>query len=365
MANAQVSRAARLAAPLGRRVKSLITGVGREAPAGGADQAAVTRTLERAYEELLGRPPDPGGLAFYTAVAAEAGIGEAVLQLARSQEHVHHVVDTHNPLPDIRPGRPDRYTMLRADDDVLVEVFHAAGDDDFDWLLQRILDHGYYERPASWSLDMDDDKRMMAAIIAGLGGERVLEIGCSSGLILQLLQERGRAVTGVEISRQARDRASEPVRDAIRIGDFLDEDLIAGGFDVVYGLDVFEHVRPADVPRYFDRVARILRPGGLLLANIPAYGDDPVFGAAYPMWFAEWREDFAACRPFRHLEVDRSGFPALGHLVWAGWDWWEREVGRHGFRRDPARERAIHDRFGDDLALRPGRRSLFVFEKTG
>lgn len=344
--------------------RSLYRSVNRGRPTTDPDlDPAAHPIIERAYRELLGRPADPAGLAHYSRLAEEVGVGEVLLQLARSSEHVHHVVEQHCPLPDIRAGRPHCYRTLQADDGRQIEVFEVSDERDVDWVLGQILDRGYYERPASWSQEMNEDKRTMAEIIAGLGGGRILEIGCSTGLILDLLREQGLDVAGVELSRRAAEAAPPAMRDRIHVGDFLDGDL-AGDLDVVYGLDVFEHVHPRQLPAWFARASSLLRPGGLLFANIPAFGPDPVFGEVFPMWFPEWRDDAAAGRPFRHLEVDRSGFPAMGHLVWATWEWWTAAIEEHGFRRDHGREHRIQAQFRNRLEDTPGRLSLFVFEKA-
>ena len=49
----------------------------------------------------------------------------------------------------------------------------------------------------------------------------------------------------------------------------LDEDPLAGGetADVVFALDILEHLR--DHERVMGRVAAALRPGGVLVANVP------------------------------------------------------------------------------------------------
>lgn len=366
-----VETARRLAGRVGRRLAALGQRPATPSAGPGPDHEGTAGFIETAYRELLGREADPSGLAHYLSVARERGLGPVVLSLATSSEHLAHVVSTTCPLPDIRRERPDRYVKVAADDGREVELFLAESVADFDWLLAKIIEHGYYERPASWSLDADADKVNMADLVASLATVsaqgargRVLEIGCSNGLVLSLLAERGLDVAGVDISRSSVERAPASVRDRIVLGELPTAD-VGDAFDLVFGLDVFEHLHPRHLGAYLARAHGLLVPGGRLLANIPAFGDDPMFGEVFPMWFGPWRDDAAAGRPFRHIEVDPSGFPCMGHLIWAAWDWWVDTIEARGFRRLPAVEAEAHRRFDGRLASSPARLAFFVFEKAG
>ena len=324
--------------------------------------------LEQAYAELLGRPPDPDGRATYLQAMARGAMtrGDVALDLAASAEHREHAARNRGvrvfgspSLPDLTGERADRYELGV---DLLgreLLAFNVGDPSDFDWLERRIRETGYYDHDGVWTLDIDLDKRVMAELIASLQPGSVLELGCSSGAVLAGLAERGIDVTGVDVSEHARAQALPTVRDRIVLGDLLTLDL-PGGHDVVVGLDVFEHLNPNRLPEYLDTLASLVRDGGWCVANIPAFGDDPVFGTV----FDDYLEDPGSPRLFTRVHVDDRGYPLHGHLIWATWHWWVDRFEEAGFERRQNVERAIQERYGDHWqAVSPARRPTFVFRK--
>jgi SAM-dependent methyltransferase len=244
-------------------------------------------------------------------------------------------------------------------------AFHARTPQDFDWLEAMIHRHGYYEHEGVWSLELSADKRAMAEIMAAFHPRRALELGCATGPVLHYLGGLGVHAEGVEVSRMAVERAFPDVRDRIHRGDLLALSL-DGEFDLVFGLDVFEHLNPNRLPDYLARLARLLRAGGYLYAALPAFGDDPVFGLAFPLYLRDWYQDVFLGRNFRVLHADGRGYPLNGHLVWADSRWWVQQFERAGFRRDEEIERAVHrryDRFFDGYA--PVRKAFYVLACDG
>jgi SAM-dependent methyltransferase len=231
---------------------------------------------------------------------------------------------------------------------------------DFDWLESAIIDDGYYERVTVWSLEPDDDKRSMGELIASLEPRRALEIGCSSGAVMSVLARRGVHADGVEISRTAYDRAAPDARAHIHVGDLLDLEL-PSDYDLVFGLDVFEHLSHNRLARYCEALRARVQTGGLLFANIPAFGHDEVFGEVFPVYVAQWRDEIAANRPFRVLHCDDDGYPMNGHLIWAHANWWVEQFEAVGFARQQSVERELHERYADHFRVAPARRSFYVF----
>jgi len=105
---------------------------------------------------------------------------------------------------------------------------------------------------------------------AGLGGLRVLDVGCGAGLLCEPLARAGAAVTGIDAAARsiaiARDhaaagslaidyRAGEPSQ-ALQPGE---------QFDVLLLLEVVEHVQ--DMPAFVRGVLAHLAPGGLVVAS--------------------------------------------------------------------------------------------------
>jgi SAM-dependent methyltransferase len=316
-----------------------------------------------AYRDALGREADREGLRFYQGLlAGGADRGEVARALVRSDEHVNQATAALYELPSLRQRWPDRYVRARSTDGRTL-AFHAATPDWFDRLEAAILTSGYYEKPGIWEFSLNRDKRLMAEIVASLEPSRVLEIGCSNGTVLQALQERGVEVSGLDISPSAVALADPSVRGRIHLGDLLTATLPTT-YDVIYGLDVFEHLNPNKLGGYLDRVRALTNPHGFVFTNLPAFGEDAEFGTVFPMELDDWERDAAAGRPFGLLPVDDDGYPFHGHLVWADSAWWVRQFERAGLRREPAIERALHRRYDDYMRQSsPARRSFYVFSR--
>ncbi|HEY8507270.1 MAG TPA: class I SAM-dependent methyltransferase [Steroidobacteraceae bacterium] len=96
----------------------------------------------------------------------------------------------------------------------------------------------------------------------GLAQPTILEAGCGSGWMCDLLSQLGR-VTGLDLADEviARARINYP---QVRFfaGDILTTD-VGEGYDVVVNMEVLSHVY--DQPRFIARLWECLRPGGHLL----------------------------------------------------------------------------------------------------
>ena len=99
-------------------------------------------------------------------------------------------------------------------------------------------------------------------------GMRVLDIGCGWGGAAAFMAERyGVRVVGVTVSRHQADTARR--RTAHLDVEILFDDYhsVAGSFDRIYSLGMFEHVGPRNYAAYFRFVAERLVPGGLFLLH--------------------------------------------------------------------------------------------------
>ncbi len=97
----------------------------------------------------------------------------------------------------------------------------------------------------------------------------VLEVGCHTGYLGELLAMRRNRVWGVEINEEAARQAGGSYERVI-IGDVEDEALwsrFPKDFDVILLLDVLEHL--VDPWKLLDRSKEILRPEGFLLITLP------------------------------------------------------------------------------------------------
>lgn len=101
-------------------------------------------------------------------------------------------------------------------------------------------------------------------------GLRLLDIGCGGGLISEPMARLGAAVTGADAAAENIEVArlhAEQSGLAIDYRAVTAEALLAEGaqFDVVLALEIVEHV--ADPQQFLTTCARLLRPGGVLIAS--------------------------------------------------------------------------------------------------
>ena len=100
--------------------------------------------------------------------------------------------------------------------------------------------------------------------------DRVLDVGCGNGLLLQRFKRRGWDVSGIDLSAWA-EQAAERVGFLLYRGSIETASLPAGHFDVVTSTSTLEHI-PNLVP-HIQAVLRVLRPGGIAyFAGMPNYG---------------------------------------------------------------------------------------------
>lgn len=119
-------------------------------------------------------------------------------------------------------------------------------------------------------------------VIRGLPPDRsarVLDIGCGEGALVAAMQAAGYTdVTGIDTSPEQVVLAHAQGRTEVlqaNVFDHLTEH--PGEFNVVTATDVFEHFDHDEVVRLMDAVYSALRPGGVLVAQVPN-ATSPFFG---------------------------------------------------------------------------------------
>lgn len=106
-------------------------------------------------------------------------------------------------------------------------------------------------------------------------GDDVLEVGCGCGYLSLELAKRGRRATGIDVSAVAIAEAKRhaaalgPDTAAFRAVDGMSIPFPDGSFDLVFSVEVVEHLHEQDVPTHFREALRVLRPGGRLWVQTP------------------------------------------------------------------------------------------------
>jgi 2-polyprenyl-3-methyl-5-hydroxy-6-metoxy-1,4-benzoquinol methylase len=99
-------------------------------------------------------------------------------------------------------------------------------------------------------------------------GERVLDVGCSSGYLARPLVERGCTVVGIERDPDAA-QAARDVCEEVLVGDVevMAVPFQSNSFDVILCGDLIEHLREPE--QFLVRVRPFLRRGGRLVLSTP------------------------------------------------------------------------------------------------
>jgi 2-polyprenyl-3-methyl-5-hydroxy-6-metoxy-1,4-benzoquinol methylase len=321
--------------------------------------------VEWLYEKILGRTPDkPGKLHQIDFLKRGNSRVALVMNFVQSPEFINKVLRDNIHLIPIKEERPQQYaSRTRRMTNEQLWVFQIQESGDFDWLEKKIIENGYYERQGVWTMDVDDDKKLMAEIALEFQPKSVLDFGCANGSVMKLLLDQGVSVEGAEISRMALEKAFPDVLPHIHLGD-LRTLSFRSSFDVILGLDIFEHLNPNGLMGYLSRMYGLLEDEGLLFCNIPGYGKDPVFGKIHEVYLSEWDEDLKNNHCFHTIHVDDYGYPKNGHIINAGTQWWVEQFEKAGFRRETDIENALHAKYDQRITrISEARLSFYIFSK--
>jgi 2-polyprenyl-3-methyl-5-hydroxy-6-metoxy-1,4-benzoquinol methylase len=126
---------------------------------------------------------------------------------------------------------------------------------------------------------------------------RVLDLGCSSGLLASRVRALGHHVTAVDVAElpEVRGRVDKFVRADLDQG-LPDELAELGPFDVVLTADVLEHLR--EPRKLLEQLRTVLAGDGVLIASVPNFGH----------WYARVRTALGL------FDYDQRGVLDRGHV---------------------------------------------------
>ncbi|MCX6784011.1 MAG: class I SAM-dependent methyltransferase [candidate division WWE3 bacterium] len=114
-------------------------------------------------------------------------------------------------------------------------------------------------------------RRRVSAIINEVPfGSSVLDLGCSSGFVSNLLSVKKCSVTGVDIRPECVEYASKNSANKFIVGDLRNLDLNQT-FDVVICSDVIEHFTASDRQLVIAVINKHLKSGGRLIMTTPGF----------------------------------------------------------------------------------------------
>lgn len=109
-----------------------------------------------------------------------------------------------------------------------------------------------------------------------LSGRWILDIGCGRGELVCEAARRGAHAVGIdyaeaaiELSRKRRSQLDEDSRRRTKflLADAKGLDFPDGSFDVIFLIDVYEHLHPYEIEQTLAEVMRVLRPGGKFIVH--------------------------------------------------------------------------------------------------
>lgn len=119
------------------------------------------------------------------------------------------------------------------------------------------------------------DEALRAAAPAGKDRWDVLDLGCGTGLMGEILAERSARLVGIDIAPKMIDKAREKrVYTELAVADILPFMEASGraSYDLVVAADVFVYL--GDLAAIFSETPRLLRPGGIFLFSVEVEPDE-------------------------------------------------------------------------------------------
>ncbi|MBV9241668.1 MAG: class I SAM-dependent methyltransferase, partial [Acidobacteria bacterium] len=120
----------------------------------------------------------------------------------------------------------------------------------------------------------------LLSLIAPKAGEKILELGCGWGSMLQHIHSQTgdkESLSGYTLSKEQKGYIDQNFGFNILLDDFITADLGDARYDKIYSIGAMEHVRPNEILPLLRRVHRSLKPGGRLVQHFFSLnGTDPM-----------------------------------------------------------------------------------------
>lgn len=149
----------------------------------------------------------------------------------------------------------------------------------FEREAEKFITHFYMQTPAAKLIYLGSiDKILQLANIQP--DEKVIDLGCGSGVLLKNVQKITTDFIGVDSSKEMVELAKTHLPpEKLRVGDVRDMPQFAdNSFDVVLNRAIFQHLEPCDHDSFLINVKRIIKPKGRFITFVPV--DSPLWRTA-------------------------------------------------------------------------------------
>jgi len=123
---------------------------------------------------------------------------------------------------------------------------------------------------ARWRKYQRDCDKKFGPLLAGTRQRGVLDIGCANGMLTAFLKQQGfTEVVGIDINSQLIEQARKNVDAEFVVGDA--ETFLKSGrrFDIIFMLNIIEHIERDRLVDFMTAVHQALKPDGLAIIRTP------------------------------------------------------------------------------------------------
>jgi SAM-dependent methyltransferase len=169
--------------------------------------------------------------------------------------------------------------------------------------------------------------RVAREVLAKVGGRRILDAGCGSGLPSLSLARRGFDVTLLDISPSAVEsvrRRSKGLGVDVILGSIFEMPFDDEAYDLVWNTGVLEHFDDEGRRGAINEMLRVTRPGGAVLTVNPYAGSKFYcrmhdYAVRRGTWDVGHEEPFESMRPYVGSSTQLEEFPIamIGQLQYA------------------------------------------------
>lgn len=130
---------------------------------------------------------------------------------------------------------------------------------------------------------------------------KILDVGCSSGVFLNMAKSRGWETVGIDISKDFVNYAKKNFELDVRLGYLEDFSFEENSLDVITLWDLVEHLTEPN--KLLIEVYRILKPGGIILILTPDQDSliKKITDLSYKISFGKWKTPVSVVYDIHHL----------------------------------------------------------------